>query len=103
MGIKKVEQKEKAGGIKPGFRENFAELLGVPADAAADVPRIVVSGYRELLMTSHQGVLEYTSEQIRIQGGKAMIRITGTDLTIRAMNLTGLSVTGNIRTIDFES
>ena len=64
-------------GIREGLLERTAELLDLPADAVAGVPRLELVGTRELRMENHKGILAYGTEEIHISGGSYIVKVTG--------------------------
>lgn len=54
------------GGRKGSLLEKTAQLLDLPADAMAGVPRLELVGTGELRMENHKGILAYGSEEIHI-------------------------------------
>lgn len=87
-------------GIREGLLERTAELLDLPADAVAGVPRLELVGTRELRMENHKGILAYGSDEIHISGGKMVVKVRGTDLELKAMNASQLLITGDIAAIE---
>jgi len=47
------------GGRKGSLLEKTAQLLDLPADAVAGVPRLELVGTGELRMENHKGILAY--------------------------------------------
>ena len=86
---------------KIGFLERTAQLLDLPADAVAGVPRMELMGHREFRMEYHKGILAYGPEEIDISAGQVMVRLRGRDLALRAMNGEELLVTGEIEALEF--
>jgi len=62
------------------FLERPAQVLDLPGDVVAGLPRVELVGDSELRMENHRGILAYGDEEIRISGGAFMIRITGQDM-----------------------
>jgi len=89
------------GSYKVSLREKLAALWDLPADAAADQPRVTIVGYREVVVYNHRGITEYSGEQICVAAQKATVKIRGVDLTVKAMNGRDLSVTGQIIGVEF--
>ena len=85
------------------FLERTADAFDIPADAVAGLPRIEITGNRELMIENHRGILEYDENLIRINGGRLMIVITGQNLVITAMNQSELAVAGEIAGIELET
>jgi len=86
---------------KISAREKFAQTFDLPADVTANLPRITIIGYREVVICSHKGVTEYGSDRICVATGKATVKITGLELTIKAMNAETISVTGQLVGVEF--
>ena len=83
-------------GIREGLLERTAELLDLPADAVAGVPRLELVGTRELRMENHKGILAYGDQEIQVSGGVFLIQIRGSGLELRAMTGLELLITGHI-------
>ena len=88
-------------GYKVSVREKLAEKFDLPSDVAVRQPRITIIGYREVVISSHKGVTEYGGERICVATEKATVKITGLDLTIKAMNTETVSVVGQLVGIEF--
>lgn len=84
---------------RTGFLEKTAELLDLPADALAGVPRLELTGDRELRMENHKGILAYGSEEIHVSAGSFLVKISGQELELRAMTGLELLITGKIEHI----
>lgn len=84
---------------RTGFLEKTAELLDLPADALAGVPRLELTGDRELRMENHKGILAYGSEEIHVSAGSFLVKISGRELELRAMTGLELLITGKIEHI----
>ncbi|MBQ9974514.1 MAG: sporulation protein YqfC [Oscillospiraceae bacterium] len=84
------------------FLERTAQVLDLPGDVVAGLPRVELVGDSELRMENHRGILAYGDEEIRISGGAFMIRITGQDMQLRTMNPLELLITGQIRSVELQ-
>lgn len=85
---------------KESLLEKTAQTFDLPADAVAGLPRIELTGDRELRMENHKGILTYGKEEIHVSGGKIVVRITGEDLELKAMNASELLITGKIAAVE---
>ena len=85
---------------KESLLEKTAQTFDLPADVVAGMPRIELTGDRELRMENHKGILAYGKEEIHISGGKLIVRITGSELELRAMNASELLITGRIAAVE---
>lgn len=84
---------------RPGLLERTAELLDLPADALAGLPRLELVGDGELRVENHKGILAYGTEEIHVSGGSFIIKILGQGLELRAMTGLELLITGRIEQI----
>ena len=91
-----MEQKQR----REGFLERTAEVFDLPGDVVAGLPRVELTGSRELRMENHRGILAYGSEEIHISGGKLIVKVRGTGLELKAMNARELLITGTIFSVD---
>ena len=85
---------------REGLLEKTAEVLDLPGDVVAGLPRLELTGSRELRMENHKGILAYGSDEIHISGGKMVVKVRGTDLELKAMNASQLLITGDIAAIE---
>lgn len=85
---------------REGLLEKTAEVLDLPGDVVAGLPRLELTGSRELRMENHKGILAYGSQEIHISGGKLIIKVRGSDLELKAMNASQLLITGEIDGVD---
>ena len=79
--------------------ERTAEVLDLPADALAGLPKLELVGDCELRVENHNGILAYGREEIHISGGIYLIKIAGRELELRAMTGVELLITGTITQI----
>lgn len=84
---------------RPGWMERATELMDLPGDALAGLPRLELVGDRELRMENHKGILAYGSEEIHVSGGVFIVQVSGQELELRAMNGVELLITGRIEQI----
>ena len=85
---------------RKGFLEKTAEVFDLPGDVVAGLPRIELTGSRELRMENHKGILAYGSQDIHISGGKLIIKVRGEGLELKSMNASQLLITGSITGVD---
>ena len=87
-------------GRRESLLEKTAEVFDLPGDVVAGLPRVELLGDHQLRMENHRGILAYGTEEIHISGGKLIVRVRGSGLTLRAMNAGELLITGAIRGVD---
>ena len=86
---------------REGLLERTAQLFDLPGDVVGGLPRIELTGDRELRMENHKGILAYGEEEIHISGGKLLVKVRGSGLELRAMNGSELLITGFISGVEF--
>ncbi|MDR1668697.1 MAG: sporulation protein [Oscillospiraceae bacterium] len=87
--------------MKESFLEKAARKMDIPVDVAANVPKVIIHGYREIYIENHKGLLEYGTREIHVNGGEAMLKLTGEGFHIRAMTASELRLEGLIFNIEF--
>jgi sporulation protein YqfC len=95
--VDKVEKGQRPEGIL----ERAAEALDLPGDVVAGLPRLEITGFKQLRMENHQGIVTYSTEEIRVSGGRSEVCVRGSGLTLRAMNSRELLITGQLRQLEF--
>jgi len=78
-----------------------ADLLEIPKDLALDLPRITLLGRDELNVENHRGVIEYSSNRLRINLSRGFLEIEGRQLEIAALMPEEIAIVGEIISIKF--
>lgn len=76
-----------------------AQLLDLPGDVMAGLPRVELVGTGSCTVEPHRGLLEYDPCRITIATSVGVVEIAGAELTISAMNRVRLSVQGQIASV----
>ncbi len=84
-----------------GLLERTAQVFDIPGEAAG-LPRVEITGCREVRMENHKGILAYGTEEILVSGGKLIIRVRGEGLELKAMTGNELFITGTIAGVELE-
>ena len=69
------------------------EVSGVPA-------RATLIGNRRVLIENHTGILEFTSERVRLSSKRGEIAVSGTELTLSEVRPHSLIVLGRIDAVE---
>lgn len=77
----------------------LAHFLELPKDLVLDLPRVTLLGDMQLIVENHRGIIEYTTERVRISTGLGELVIEGKDLALRAIFSEEIAVDGKIRAI----
>ena len=83
------------------LQEKISDSLELPRAAMPGAAQIELSDNREALVDGCRGVLQYDSDVIRLSTGRMVLRFTGQDLMIRAMQESQLLISGTIVSVDF--
>lgn len=83
------------------LKEALAGALELPGDVALDLPRLTLIGNLQVAIDNHRGLVEYSSERVRIGMNVGQLIVTGTDLTISFVHDEDLLVTGKLKSIEF--
>lgn len=83
------------------MRSNFIESLELPKDLMYGSVLVTVTGTSEMLLENYRGIIEYTSERIRVQTKHCQIQIQGQRLLIAYYTNDEMKITGNICEITY--
>lgn len=83
------------------IQNQFADFLEIPQDALLDLPRITIIGDLRLFLENHRGIIEYTSEKIRVSVSGGQLEITGQNLALKNIKPDEIAVEGRIDTLAF--
>ena len=78
------------------------ETLELPKDLMYGAILITATGRRELLVENYRGILEYTTECIRLQAKDCRVAISGKSLNIQYYTNEEMKISGIINCIQYE-
>lgn len=84
------------------LQKKLANLLEIPDDIVLDLPRITLLGNMQLLIENHKGIIEYTSELVRIRLNRKELIISGIGLSLGNLQAEELIVEGEITGLSFD-
>lgn len=70
---------------------------------AKNLPAIEFSGNKEAIVEGSKGILEYTTELIRINTGGMIVVFSGRGLNIKCLTTTSIVIKGYIKSVEFVS
>lgn len=76
-----------------------SQILELPADIVAFVPKIELTGTTEFSMEPHKGLLEYEQERISLASSIGTVVVEGNNLQIKRMNHQRITLIGRIFSI----
>lgn len=82
--------------------EELAERLELPGEVLLGSSKVTVTAEHRALIENHRGIVEYGTELMTVQLTRGRLVISGSALTIEAMNKTELLICGKIQAIEWE-
>lgn len=78
------------------------KLLELPQEVCSDIPKIIITGFDEIIIENYKGILEYEEFFVRINTHIGVVNINGYGLNLENMTNDDIKVTGKIESIDIE-
>lgn len=88
--------------MKKRISERAADAWGVPKDVIMNIPRLTISGDKEIYIENHKGILEYTDTEIRISTAMGIVRVCGKNLMIDRIRLEDIVISGSFTKVEYE-
>lgn len=83
------------------FRDQLSKLFEVPPEVMNDFPKIVLVGNQEISIENFSGLVEYTSQKMRMNTKCGMLVIDGIELEVRKMTADYIMIRGTIIQVGF--
>lgn len=77
-------------------------MLEIPRETYTNEPKVVITGFNELVIENYKGILEYEEYYIKLSTFIGSININGFNLKLDKMTEDSLKITGKIESIDIE-
>lgn len=78
------------------------KILELPKEICSDIPKIIITGFDEMIIENFKGILEYEEFFVRINTHIGIININGFNLNLENMTNDDIKVTGKIESMDIE-
>ena len=78
------------------------KILELPKEVYSNIPKIIITGFEELIIENFKGILEYEDFFVRISTHIGVININGYNLNLQNMTNDDIKVTGKIESLDIE-
>ena len=88
--------------MKNNRRDRIGKMLEIPQEVYSNTPKIVITGFDEMVVENFKGILEYEEYFVRINTSIGIININGFDLKLENMSNEDIKVTGKIESFDIE-
>lgn len=84
------------------WRNSLVDALELPKEIILNLPKVTVIGNVQCYIENHRGVIEYSSERVRVAINSGELIVSGADLFIRYMANEEIAVDGTINGIQYE-
>lgn len=75
----------------------------MPKEVYTKEPKIIVSGFQEIIIENYKGILEYEDFFVKISTYIGNININGFNLKLENMSEDNIKINGKIESLDIES
>ena len=77
-------------------------MLELPQEVYSPIPKMIITGFNEMIIENFKGILEYEEFFVRINTSIGIVSINGYELNLENMTNDDIKVTGKIEAIDIE-
>lgn len=85
------------------FREAISESFGLPKDVIMNLPKISLTGDREIYVENYKRIIEYGADEIRLATNSGTVHIKGRELRIKLLRHTDILITGFFTVMEYET
>ena len=78
-----------------------AERLEIPTFGLHGLPRLTLTGNRQLLVEQHRGLTRYSADCIELALKQGSIRLAGKNLRLVAMDKEAVLIAGEIKSVEY--
>lgn len=88
--------------MKKNKYNKIDKILELPREVCSDIPKVIITGFEEMIIENFKGILEYEEFYVRINTHIGIININGYNLNLENMTNDDIKVTGKIESFDIE-
>ena len=77
-------------------------MLEIPKETYTNEPKIIITGFNELVIENYKGILEYEEYYIKLSTFIGSVNINGFNLKLDKMTEDCLKINGKIESLDIE-
>ena len=82
--------------------DKIDNMLEMPEEIYSNKPKLIVTGFEEMIIENYKGILEYEDYYVRINTHIGLININGFNLKLEKMTGDDIKIIGKIESIDIE-
>ena len=83
-------------------RKRLENILELPQEVYSDIPKLMITGFNELILENYKGILEYEEYFASINTYIGIVNIKGYNLNLEKMTNDDIKITGKIDDIELE-
>ena len=77
-------------------------MLEIPKEVYSNEPKLVITGFNEMVIENYKGILEYDDFYVKIKSYIGCINIHGFNLRLEKMTEDNITIIGKIESLDIE-
>ena len=86
---------------KKNLKKELSAAFEMPEEIVSDLPLISLRGFEEAVIENYKGIIEYSTERIRINTASGVLRLTGENMFIKCLDADNIIITGKIMSAEF--
>jgi len=83
------------------IRTKLTDMLELPKEVILNLPLISIIGSEEISIENYKGIVEYTSERIRINTSCGVLKIEGRNMILKQITSENMLIKGNILKFEY--
>lgn len=83
-------------------KNRIDKMLELPKEVYSNVPKMIITGFDEMIIENFKGILEYEEFFVRINTHIGIVNINGYNLNLENMTDDEIKITGKIESFDLE-
>ncbi len=86
---------------KTAIKKELSRTFEIPEEVVLDIPLISFKGREEAVIENYRGIIEYSTEKMRINTASGVLKVTGDDLIIKCLDADNIVIAGKINSAEF--
>lgn len=83
-------------------REAIVEKFDLPSEIILDIPKVIVTGDREITIENHKGIVTFDKEVIKVNSRIGIVKIEGINFEVLYIGGSTIVISGKFKSIVYE-
>ncbi|MDR1150021.1 MAG: sporulation protein YqfC [Clostridiales bacterium] len=83
------------------IKKKLSNILELPKEIVLNLPIIIITGNDEISVENYKGIIEYSTEKIRLNSTVGILKIEGKKLILKQMTSECICITGLILKLEY--